>query len=62
MLPGSTSRNPTRPLMGAVMRLVDQLQLGIVDLTLIGLDDAFRLAYQSLLRVDLLFGHIALLV
>ena len=45
-----------RPLIGAVMRRIGQLQLGAVDLALVDLDGAFVLAHQRRLGVELLLG------
>ena len=61
ILPGSTSRNPTRPVMGDVMWAVDQIQLGAVDLRLIGLDGSLILRDQRLLGVELLLRNRVLL-
>ena len=57
MLPGSTWRRPTRPLIGARDARVRELQLRVVDRALVGLERAFVLAHQRLLRVDLLLAR-----
>jgi len=54
MLPGSTSRNPARPLTGALNARVGELQPGIVDLAVVDLHRALVLPHERCLGVDLL--------
>ena len=57
MLPGSTWRSPTRAADRRCHAAVGELQLGAVDLALVGLDRALVLANQRFLRIDLLLRN-----
>ena len=59
MLPGSTCRSPTRPRERRCNVAVDNLQLGVIDLRLIGAHRAVELVDQRLLRVHLLLRDAA---
>ncbi len=62
MLPASTCRSPMRPLIGAVMWRVHQVQFRVVDRGLVGADRAFQLVHGGLLRIHLLLRHCARII
>ena len=55
-------RKPTRPINGSGDAAIGQLKLRVVDLALIGFDDAFRLTDDGFLSIQLLLWNKALFV